>query len=361
MELALLLFNFLLIFMYTVPFTLAMLCWLSDRRPIYLYSGLLFFFYLLTDILVRMTETISWFAEFYNTTIMSVPTIRTLLFAGYMFCLIQICIDMVDSRHKTIFYGIFIIMLCIMMLLPMLPDSATKSFFYYTPVQVFTFILSIYGLRQLPKVQNDYPMDMRRKYRLFLLCTAILSVLITAEDFFVIYHIDIYTEVSTFIVNRSVTEDLMSICHSILITSFLLPMLLEKLKDITLITDADAAHASPAEASAEPEPPKTLAEMHESVKQKAAERPPEPTEASEDFSKFYLFCKEYMLTTREQDILRLLLENKNNVEISDELYISVGTAKAHIHNIYTKLDIKKRYELLEIYRKYNENTENKAH
>ncbi|MCB4987754.1 LuxR C-terminal-related transcriptional regulator, partial [Streptococcus mutans] len=40
-----------------------------------------------------------------------------------------------------------------------------------------------------------------------------------------------------------------------------------------------------------------------------------------------------------QDICQLLLEHKQNQEIAKELYLSVGTVKTHIHNIYIKMAI----------------------
>lgn len=42
----------------------------------------------------------------------------------------------------------------------------------------------------------------------------------------------------------------------------------------------------------------------------------------------------------------------NNTEISETLCISVGTTKAHIHNIFAKVDIKRRRDLMQIYEKY---------
>lgn len=71
-----------------------------------------------------------------------------------------------------------------------------------------------------------------------------------------------------------------------------------------------------------------------------------------DYSKFYLFSRDYQLTPREQHILQLLLENKTNVEIADDLCISIGTAKAHVHNIFAKVEVKKRQQLLDIYEQY---------
>lgn len=41
----------------------------------------------------------------------------------------------------------------------------------------------------------------------------------------------------------------------------------------------------------------------------------------------------------------------NNTEISETLCISVGTTKAHIHNIFAKVDIKRRRDLMQIYEK----------
>ena len=61
------------------------------------------------------------------------------------------------------------------------------------------------------------------------------------------------------------------------------------------------------------------------------------------------FCESHELTAREQEILRLLLAGKSNQEISDELYITIGTVKAHIHSIFGKLEIARRGQLLTCY------------
>lgn len=53
----------------------------------------------------------------------------------------------------------------------------------------------------------------------------------------------------------------------------------------------------------------------------------------------------YKLSEREQEVLCLVLENKSATEIADAMVIAHGTAKAHINNIYKKLDIHTREEL----------------
>lgn len=52
-----------------------------------------------------------------------------------------------------------------------------------------------------------------------------------------------------------------------------------------------------------------------------------------------------VLSKQEDRIRHLMLENKNNKEIAEELFISVSTVKTHINNIYKKLNITSRDEL----------------
>lgn len=53
------------------------------------------------------------------------------------------------------------------------------------------------------------------------------------------------------------------------------------------------------------------------------------------------------LTSRELEILEIIAKGKSNKEIAEKLFISVGTTKWHINNIYGKLSVKKRFEALE--------------
>lgn len=55
---------------------------------------------------------------------------------------------------------------------------------------------------------------------------------------------------------------------------------------------------------------------------------------------------ELQLTGRELQIVRLVLDGLSNEEISKKLFIEIGTVKKHIHNIYTKLDVKNRIQLV---------------
>ena len=54
------------------------------------------------------------------------------------------------------------------------------------------------------------------------------------------------------------------------------------------------------------------------------------------------------LTIQERNIFALLQKGKSNKEISEELNISLSTVKSHINNIFSKLSIKSRKEVLDI-------------
>lgn len=54
----------------------------------------------------------------------------------------------------------------------------------------------------------------------------------------------------------------------------------------------------------------------------------------------------YGLTAREQEILRLILQGARNKDIEKKLFISASTVRNHIYNIYQKLGVKSRLELI---------------
>lgn len=54
----------------------------------------------------------------------------------------------------------------------------------------------------------------------------------------------------------------------------------------------------------------------------------------------------FLLTQRELEITKLIMDGFTNQDIADKLFISIKTVKTHIYNVYQKLDIKNRTELI---------------
>jgi DNA-binding NarL/FixJ family response regulator len=54
------------------------------------------------------------------------------------------------------------------------------------------------------------------------------------------------------------------------------------------------------------------------------------------------------LTIRENEVLSLLSKGKTYSSIAEELYVSVNTIKTHVKNIYEKLQVKNKDELISL-------------
>ena len=57
------------------------------------------------------------------------------------------------------------------------------------------------------------------------------------------------------------------------------------------------------------------------------------------------FAETHGLTSRETEVLRLVVDGLDVAAISERLVISSGTVKAHLHRIYRKCDVGGRSEL----------------
>ena len=70
---------------------------------------------------------------------------------------------------------------------------------------------------------------------------------------------------------------------------------------------------------------------------------------NEDY-KLFSFIKTYDISTRETDVLKLVISGLSNSEISANLYISENTVKFHIRNILKKTGCANRKEMLMLYK-----------
>ena len=61
-----------------------------------------------------------------------------------------------------------------------------------------------------------------------------------------------------------------------------------------------------------------------------------------------LIAEEHFLTVREREVLELCYNGMTNPEIAGALYISLNTVKRHLHNIFEKLDVSTRIELVHL-------------
>jgi DNA-binding CsgD family transcriptional regulator len=71
-------------------------------------------------------------------------------------------------------------------------------------------------------------------------------------------------------------------------------------------------------------------------------------------TKMQQFHEQFQLSRREGEILDLLLKGRSNKDIERKLFISHHTVRNHIHNIYQKLNVSSRLQLLNLIRTWFE-------
>lgn len=71
--------------------------------------------------------------------------------------------------------------------------------------------------------------------------------------------------------------------------------------------------------------------------------PPTPIEVDQLSENF---LSTHAITDREREIILKVIEGKSNATIASELFISLATVKTHLHNIYTKIGVESRFDLL---------------
>lgn len=366
MGLTLPIYNVLLQILYCIPIVCALIIFKNTKQKIYLYFVGMFFFYSLENLIIFMTELSDQFAFSYNKLSMTVPTIRTIIFAVTLFCLLQIITNTLTQKSNLPLIILLAVIIVALLFVPMMKNSALKAFIYYLPCQIYSFIIAVYGIQCFKKSKTSINDHIRKDFMHALQCVAIFSWIIIIEDYYVIFFVDNYEKNLISITNRSYSENVMTILLTLICIRMLTKIISELMVHASYdVTDSCRMYSPEAnEASGHQityASQKSFQECDHEQERSIAESP--VTDASlnnavssfddSDYSKFYLFCKEYQLTTREQDVLKLLLDDMNNTQISEALCISVGTTKAHIHNVFAKVDVRRRGDLMQIYEDYD--------
>jgi len=56
--------------------------------------------------------------------------------------------------------------------------------------------------------------------------------------------------------------------------------------------------------------------------------------------------KRLNLTHREYEILKLIVQGHSNADIANQLFLSLSTIKTHVSNLYSKMDVKNRFQAI---------------
>jgi len=320
MEMLIFIYNILLLILFCVSTTFAVTSYLKSKQKLFLIIGIMFVFNIFDNTVIYMTEAIEWFGRLYDNQFMSIPSFKTVILVVDAICITLIFNHILRRKILMTQYVSLILLGLLLLFIPMMNAEALQVWLYYLPNQLYLFGLGVSTLWYLNK-SSEIRKD-EKKYKVFkrmLQIVIIFSVLILLEDTIVIFNLDIYSDMLVRINNRNISEDVLSIIYACYTVSICYNLL-----------------------EVEPQSVDTLLELEQEQ------------EIPKEVDLYGEFCAKYDLTLREQEILRCLLQNMNNKDISSTLFISVGTVKTHIHNIFTKMEVAKRTEAFALFQKWKE-------
>jgi DNA-binding CsgD family transcriptional regulator len=138
----------------------------------------------------------------------------------------------------------------------------------------------------------------------------VMNLGILIEDTYVIFNIDLYTDDMPHIFNRNICENCMVLVSAVIFIAYTARVLASRNESVF----------------SEPAVPKVHV-----------------------ISALDAFCHAHCLTIREKEVLSELLAGRSALEIAEKLYISGGTVKTHIHNLYQKVEVTRKSELIRKY------------
>lgn len=343
MEVTIFIYNIFLIILYSIVLTLSGFYYLKTKNNCYFAISVLFGLYLFDNIVIYMTETINQFSVSYNNLVISAPTYKTTIIIAVLAVYIVINNIFINLKNVKIWYFALGFLTIFLFIIPVMQKTALKSWLFYVPGDLFFIIFNIYMLSVLSTKKSLEKNRFLSQYKKILKYTLLMSCLVFIEDSFVIFNIDVYSDTILNITNRNFSEDILRIGESVIIIFYFLNFFSMEYKTKENTNEAVLN-----------EDYNSILDNKTNIEEKKEEA--EDGEKNEhNYYIFHLFCDKYFFTIREQEVFKHLLDDKNNKQISESLYISIGTVKTHVHNIFTKTDVSNRRELAQVYNKWIEN------
>ncbi len=316
MAVAILLYNTALTSILTLSIACAYYLYTRERHRIFAILGVMFAAYLVDNTIVYCTESIQSFAEAYDRMFISSPSFKTIYFVILLSSMTCVCHDIMRPRSPVPFYVLIGLYAVVLICMPLIPDANLMVFFYYLPTQLLIAGISIWGLSTMKKDRGRYQRPFYGTFQKILTYMLVMSILILIEDTIVIFFFDVFSVGGLNINNRSWTENILFIG----IAGFFI-------KYTVVVLGSGENH------------------LLGPLKKNTRETQILPVDA---------FSARYSLTEREHEILVQILGGKSQQEICEDLVIALGTVKTHIHNIYHKIGVKKRGQLMATYQEFTE-------
>lgn len=210
-----------------------------------------------------------------------------------------------------------------------LPQTLLTIWLFYLPRQIGHFGYGIFFLIRRGLEKDEAVRKRMERCSFLVLGVFLLSVSILLEDSLLISHIQTYFTDMLSVTERNFSENIL----------WLFIMLCSM---VYCVRELEQGGTSAAVSGSAPVP----GGMRVSDSMPAPEAAQETAPEAARFGYLAAVSEEYKFTPREIQILDCILQYKTTAEICEELNISTGTVKTHTHNIYMKVNVKSRQELI---------------
>ena len=251
-------------------------------------------------------------------------------------CMLMAIMDVCNIRCRKWCLGIFLLVSISVFLLAASPGYLD---WYYKDV-------SLVFINGMTKLQKEYG-PLHSVYLLYLLAyfTAMIGTIFlsmgrkksVSHKHAAILLIIVFLNIAIWFIEQHIYWDFEFLSVSYIVSELLLLMLYGMMQDYGILVDY--AYVISEEEDEHPAPVSAEAE--------------EPTETEEGLSAEHIsrimetWSAVEMLTIRETEVLRTLLENKKRKDIAEEMHVTEHTIKKHTANIFSKLEVSSRAELME--------------
>lgn len=312
MNYSLFFYNLLLIILYSVNLSGYLHLYLRKRNPAFIWAAVLFGLYVLDVMFIFMTEYYHELANYYTSNLHFESIPKVIITLLIIFSYRQIAHYSIRINLLKIEYGMWASAFLASMFLFNIDFEQNIMMWIYSGLQQFLLFFTI--LISIVKLPNsDLPTTEQNRVRRILYVTLIILLVGLVEHIMILSTGSAVLKLFPNYMQRRTMIEILSIWVVGVGIYYLFKLF-------------------PAGGSIEKDEEALSLIMKE--KQEKLEKILH--------QRVLLFGKKYSLTNREIEILELLAKHYTNQQISDSLYISLGTVKVHVHSIFQKTGITSR-------------------
>ena len=295
--------------------TISLSAYFVSRKRSYLYIVTFFLFYFLDLALIFQYEylgqNVDYPLEFFYA--IDTPALKILFALGTVESIWLIVCEYLDEHRLSLRVAPALVFIAISFSVVLfMPEGSLRQWLFYTMRQIFLLWCIAFSLVRYFRTKNEIAKTRLRRQKPFLVAVTILAFCIVVEDTFMILVWQPNLAIAQTLFPQYISERNFS--ENFLMLAFAYVSLREAAETLRLRFKEPPTSENP------------------TMRQHIDELLP-------------AFCERHTLTTREREIIALVLMGKDNQNIASELQLALGTVKAHVHNILKKTNTSDRQKL----------------